>query len=164
MSQNDLNNIITRVTELYYNSTALTSQEAIDAAENIYGLTLIMVRNRINSVSHITLPLVPATIPATRYNPLEKTKVISKKMLDNDCPCECAICQDTPKYKNAVCTDCGHYYCKECWNSWMNTDRSNKNCPTCRKEMPRTTSYKGRESKLLTGPITAPMRSLIIED
>lgn len=82
----------------------------------------------------------------TRYNPLEKTKVIAKKKLDEPCPTECAICQETPKYKDAVCTDCIHYYCKTCWSGWMTTTGSNKSCPTCRKDLPRVTSYKARAS------------------
>jgi len=83
----------------------------------------------------------------TIRNPLEKTVVIAKKKLETACPEICAICQETPKYKDAVCTECNHYYCKPCWESWMNAPRSNKNCPTCRKEMPRTTSYKPRATK-----------------
>ena len=78
-------------------------------------------------------------------NPLEKTKVIAKKKLEEPCPAECAICQETPKFKDAVCTDCEHYYCKTCWTGWMNADGSNKSCPTCRKDMPRTTSYRARK-------------------
>lgn len=84
--------------------------------------------------------------PAIRYNPLEKTKVIAKKKLEEACPTECAICQETPKYKDAVCTDCTHYYCKTCWSGWMTTDGSNKSCPTCRKDLPKVTSYKARAS------------------
>ena len=113
-----------------------------------------------------TAPLRPTT--ATRRNPLEKTVVIAKKKLETNCPSECAICQETPKYKDAVCTECDHYYCKSCWTGWMNAERSNKKCPTCRKDMPRTTSYKARASKAtkpLTGPMTAPLRQvMIIED
>ena len=78
--------------------------------------------------------------------PREKSKVVAKKMLEEACPTECAICQETPKYKNAICTDCNHYYCKVCWDSWINTPNSNKNCPTCRKDMPKITSYKARAS------------------
>jgi hypothetical protein len=99
----------------------------------------------------------PYTAPlrqsATRRNPLEKTVVIAKKKLDTECPTQCAICQETPKYKDAVCTECEHYYCKTCWSGWMNAARSNKKCPTCRKDMPRTTSYKARASTKLTGPL-----------
>jgi hypothetical protein len=98
-----------------------------------------------------TQPLTPEPTPSPRpipaqapYNPGEKSKVISKNMLEESCPQECAICQDTPKYKDAVCTECNHYYCKSCWTSWMNVERSNKKCPTCRKDKPTFTSFRAR--------------------
>jgi hypothetical protein len=83
-----------------------------------------------------------------RYNPIERTVVIAKRKLQEPCPSVCAICQETPKYKDVVCTECDHYYCKTCWNDWMNAELSNKNCPTCRREMPVTTSYRSRVSRL----------------
>ena len=107
----------------------------------------------------------PLHQPATRYNPLEKAKVIAKKKLEEACPTECAICQETPKYKDAVCTECQHYYCKSCWNLWMNAASSNKKCPTCRKDMPRTTSYKARATKAGGPLIQAAARPvMVIED
>jgi hypothetical protein len=71
-------------------------------------------------------------------------KVIARRKLEEPCPAECSICQEIPKYKDAVCTECNHYYCKGCWDSWVNTEGSNKKCPTCRKDMPIITSFKGR--------------------
>jgi hypothetical protein len=79
----------------------------------------------------------------TRIN-VVRTKVIARRKLEEPCPAECSICQETPKYKDAVCTECNHYYCKECWDSWINAEGSNKKCPTCRKDMPIITSFKGR--------------------
>jgi Zinc finger, C3HC4 type (RING finger) len=108
----------------------------------------------------------PLRQPATRYNPLEKAKVIAKKKLDSNCPSECSVCQETPKYKDAICTECEHYYCKTCWTSWMNAIGSNKKCPTCRKDMPRTTSYKARASttKRGTGPLSQRPIMIISDD
>ena len=79
-----------------------------------------------------------------RNNPIERSKVIARRKLEEPCPMECSICQETPKYKDAICTECNHYYCKGCWESWMNAEGSNKKCPTCRKDMPRITVFKGR--------------------
>jgi hypothetical protein len=102
------------------------------------------------------------TTPPSRYNPLEKIKVIAKKKLEEPCPTDCAICQETPKLKDALCTECGHYYCKSCWNTWMDAPTSNKNCPTCRKNMPKTTSYRARASKAKPpGPLTLAARQPI---
>jgi hypothetical protein len=77
-----------------------------------------------------------------RHN--ERSKVIARRKLEEPCPAECSICQETPKYKDAVCTECNHYYCKECLENWMNADGSNKKCPTCRKDIQVITSFKGR--------------------
>jgi hypothetical protein len=89
---------------------------------------------------------VYARLPV-RNNPLEKSKILAKKKLEEACPLSCAICFETPKYKDAVCTECNHYYCKTCWSNWMNAERSNKKCPTCRKDIPITTSFKARATK-----------------
>ena len=83
-------------------------------------------------------------VSPVRNNPVERSKVIARRKLEEACPTECSICQETPKHKDAVCTECNHYYCKGCWQSWMNADGSNKKCPTCRKDMPRITIFKGR--------------------
>ena len=99
--------------------------------------------------------------PLVRRNPLEKTITIAKKKLEEDCPNDCAICQERPKFKNAVCTECEHYYCKTCWTGWMNAERSNKTCPTCRKEMPKITTFRARVS---SKPVAAPARPMIIEE
>ena len=77
-------------------------------------------------------------------NYIVRSKVIARIKLEESCPSECSICQETPKYKDAVCTGCNHYYCKECLENWMNADGSNKKCPTCRKDIQVITSFKGR--------------------
>lgn len=77
----------------------------------------------------------------TTYIATTKVKVISKKRLEENCQSECVICIDTLKYKNAIRTECNHYYCHECWNQWMKCSTS---CPTCRMDRPRTTRFKGR--------------------
>lgn len=83
-------------------------------------------------------------VPPVRNTPIERSKVIARRKLEELCPTECSVCQETPKYKDAVCTECNHYYCKGCWENWMNAEGSNKKCPTCRKDMPRITTFKGR--------------------
>jgi hypothetical protein len=116
--------------------------------------------NRSTPTIQVLAPPQPARRPAlrapppVRRNPLEKSKVISKKKLEEPCPGSCAVCLETPKHKDSICTECNHYFCKPCWNSWMNAERSNKKCPTCRKDMPRTTSFKAR----------AVRRLIVVED
>jgi hypothetical protein len=83
-------------------------------------------------------------VPMINDQPVERSKVIARRKLEEPCPTECSVCQEIPKYKDAVCTECNHYYCKGCWENWMNAEGSNKKCPTCRKDMPRITIFKGR--------------------
>ncbi len=83
-------------------------------------------------------------VPMINDQPVERSKVIARRKLEEPCPTECSVCQEVPKYKDAVCTECNHYYCKGCWENWMTTEGSNKKCPTCRKDMPRITIFKGR--------------------
>lgn len=87
---------------------------------------------------------VERDIDIVSRNHIVRSKVIARRKLEEPCPTECSICQETPKYKDAVCTGCNHYYCKECLENWMNTEGSNKKCPTCRKDIPIITSFKGR--------------------
>lgn len=128
----------------------LFDQLVVNARRMVSG-NLVMSRHQIPIQPQTqTSTLVRTQPPRSNQiirNPLEKTVVIAKKKLETACPEACAICQETPKYKDAVCTECKHYYCKSCWESWMNTPRSNRSCPTCRKDMPRTTSYKPRATK-----------------
>lgn len=74
----------------------------------------------------------------------ERCKIIARRKLEDFCPSDCSICQEIPKYKDAALTECNHYYCKGCWENWMNAEGSNKKCPTCRKDMPIVTTFKGR--------------------
>jgi hypothetical protein len=119
---------------------------------------------RLQQMTATTTPIpVSRTVsrPPVRSNPLENIAIVAKKKLEDDCPNDCAICQERPKFKDAVCTECEHYYCKTCWTGWMDAEGSNKSCPTCRKEMPRTTSYKARAS---SKPVAARARPMIIEE
>jgi hypothetical protein len=94
----------------------------------------------------VDLTQTPATSPRPRPRLVTTTKVMAKKKLEELCPNECAVCQETPKYKDAVCSDCNHYFCKVCWDTWMNAPSSNLTCPTCRKVRPKTTTYRARAS------------------
>jgi hypothetical protein len=113
-------------------------------------LDYIVDYNRNNRIG--TPPIYPIRtyVKIKRQKPQEPneiTKVISKKKLEETCPEECSICRDTPKNKDSICTECNHYFCKPCWSSWINAERSNKSCPNCRKDMPKITSFRARVSK-----------------
>jgi hypothetical protein len=85
--------------------------------------------------------------PTPRPTLVSEVLVVSQEKVEEDCPNECAICQETPKYKDAVCTDCNHYYCKNCWDVWMNALISNHTCPTCRKVAPKTTTFRATPAR-----------------
>lgn len=95
-------------------------------------------------------PALNVTQPALNVTP-STSKVMAKSKLEEPCPTECAICQETPKYKDALCTDCEHYYCKACWDVWMKTPTSNHTCPTCRKVDPKSTIFRARASPKTSG-------------
>lgn len=145
------------------NRREVNNRRNIQGLHDVIGSLNVTIRRPRRQTGPYTAPLRQ---PARRYNPLEKEKVIAKKKLEETCPAVCAICQETPKYKDAVCTECNHYYCKPCWTGWMTAASSNKKCPTCRKDMPRTTSYKARAPTKLTGPLAqaAVRPAMIIED
>ena len=77
---------------------------------------------------------------------VENIEIIDSRLLEEYCPNECVICQEIPKYKAAIRTECNHYYCKTCWDSWMNVTTTNKSCPTCRKDRPTVTAFKAGEN------------------
>ena len=149
-----INNITRRLRDMVSANRSTMAVDPINDAAN----ALHMLRRRL--AGPYTAPLVTQTV--IRYNPAEKSKVISVKKLNEPCPDECAICQEQPKMKDAVCTECKHYFCKVCWTDWMNAPTGNKKCPTCRKDMPRVTSFKARANVKLSGPMSRP--ALIIEE
>jgi hypothetical protein len=149
MSGNKFNEVI----------TSLVALETLSLNRNIYGIT----EDQIESMKQDIFTLINAMVenniqtdtgaivePPRRVPPVKKfpaTKTLSKKRLEEACPCQCVICNETPTFQNAVYTECGHYYCGVCWESWMNSYTSNKKCPTCRKDRPKTTSYQARANR-----------------
>lgn len=149
-------------------------------------VNLIHQQIAIQPLNTVNPTVVPHTSPepynaplrqARRYNPIEKSKAILPSKLEENCPEECAICQDQPKIKDAICTECNHWYCKTCWNDWMNSPTGNKKCPTCRKDMPKVTSFRARKvavrvtdpastrpTKKVRQPVAKRRPALIIED
>jgi hypothetical protein len=98
-------------------------------------------------------PTGPYTAPLRR-NPLEKFKTLSRAALEANCADTCAICFDTHKKGESLTTECCHEFGKECYFNWIESENSNRSCPTCRKYFPRVTMYKPRASRI----------NLIVED
>jgi len=77
----------------------------------------------------------------TKYD----TIMIDKDEFKNASPHECSICLNKPKYKDIKRTDCGHFFCKTCWDAWIGCSSSHGcqiSCPMCRRENPRISLYK----------------------
>ena len=61
---------------------------------------------------------------------------VELKILCEDCP----ICMNKPTKLNSVTTECGHEFCKDCYNEYLAAD-NNKSCPMCRNPNPKITFY-----------------------
>jgi hypothetical protein len=157
-ADNELREAITRIVALHQ-----ISQNSYDVAVNIEAMKEALFET-INNMVNINrqVATAPETQRASRIQPAQRkrfaaVKVLSKKDLEENCVSECSICNDRPKYKNAILTECKHYYCRDCWNEWMHYSTT---CPTCRMNVPRTTSFKGRAApkKATQNPV------IVIED
>jgi hypothetical protein len=91
-------------------------------------------------------PTEPPINTILAYQRRDRPTVIAKKKLESPFTYSCAVCLETPKWEDAILTECQHCYCKSCWTGWMTAPSSNKRCPTCRLLDPMTTSYRARAS------------------
>ncbi|XP_068134511.1 LOW QUALITY PROTEIN: E3 ubiquitin-protein ligase RNF213-like [Hyperolius riggenbachi] len=46
----------------------------------------------------------------------------------------CAICLGDPT--EPVCLDCDHFFCRSCLKKWLESERGDKTCPTCKTKLP----------------------------
>jgi hypothetical protein len=58
----------------------------------------------------------------------------------------CSICLENPDYNNLLKTNCGHYYCKTCYDGWTQlcikqNETYEVTCPYCRKKNPKLQEY-----------------------
>ena len=63
---------------------------------------------------------------------------------------ECAICFEIPPFSKTLKTNCGHYFCRDCYNNWSNTCSNSKQflkttCPCCRKINPSSSLFVIKE-------------------
>lgn len=136
--------------QLNFHENILRSQIRHVARKNDNAMRRLFVRNReIRSVVN------PSEVTHTQVNNsqenrnrragvesnAEKTIALSKSKLENTVTC--AVCLEAPQVKDCIQTECGHYYCKNCWNGWINSERSNKSCPVCRMKTPKIVSFRG---------------------
>jgi len=192
-AHDDYSNIQRRLLDIYERGHLMGPEQLNRAIDGITGQALQMVRRRrLENVppqppiarqsgsGHYTMGIrelndirqagsgpytAPLMAPQERINPLEKTVTIKQSEFYAICADSCAICLEKHKKGDTIMTNCCHEFGKECYNSWMNSPTSNHKCPTCRKDMPRVTSFKVRITRKLTGPLaTSSRRTIIIED
>jgi hypothetical protein len=76
-----------------------------------------------------------------------KNRAIGRAKFESNCKEDCAICLDRHTIGESVITDCGHEFGNQCWETWMINPVGNHSCPSCRKHMPTTTSFKLRTDR-----------------
>lgn len=146
-AENEFNQVLTSIVSLYQISRSNYDGSA-EVVETIKQELFTRITNMVEiNRQYAMRPLISLNRDVHPRKRISTTRTLSKKDLEDSCPDECAICNETPKFKDVIRTECGHYYCGGCWTSWMNSPNSNKNCPICRKNMPKTTSYKARASR-----------------
>ena len=79
-------------------------------------------------------------IDRCRQNPDRKqitfvTKIVKRSVVEAMMPDKCGICLDAHSRGDTITTDCGHDYCKPCFNllaSIKNAEDKDIMCPNCR--------------------------------
>ena len=106
--------------------------------------------------------VVPAPAPAPRVQPVNrmfpvagltklKCKALKKTELDAQMPDSCGICLEVNTRANSIVTDCGHGFCKTCFDQYIESIRLRPrqerqlSCPMCRKFGPKCTEFRGRK-------------------
>lgn len=58
----------------------------------------------------------------------------------------CNVCFETPTIRDACHTNCGHHFCKSCFQNWESATRREPGraitCPVCRAERPTVTEFE----------------------
>jgi hypothetical protein len=84
---------------------------------------------------------------------LQTVRAIGRKRFEAPCDEDCIICYERHIAGESIITDCGHEFGSQCWDSWMSNPEGNHSCPTCRKHLPHTLSFKLRaDSRRRTVP------------
>jgi hypothetical protein len=74
-------------------------------------------------------------------------RAISRKRFEEPCKQDCVICFDRHTAGESIVTECGHEFGTQCWETWMNRPDGNHGCPNCRKQFPKTHSFKLRADR-----------------
>ena len=118
------------------------AQQARAVAQNTVDLT-VPPRAPVLTVDRI--------FPVTGLTKL-KTKALKKSELDAQMPDSCGICMEVNTRAKSIETECGHGFCKECFDQYIDSIRCKPrgerrlNCPMCRKFGPKCTEFRERKT------------------
>jgi Ring finger domain len=80
-----------------------------------------------------------------------KIKALKQIELEAQMPDSCGICMEVNTRGNSVVTECGHGFCKECFDQYIESIRMKSfherelRCPMCRKVGPKCTVFRLRK-------------------
>jgi hypothetical protein len=106
----------------------------------------------------LTVPTRAARVlPVDRMFPVSgltklKSKALKKSELESQMPDNCGICLEVNTRSNSILTDCGHGFCKTCFDQYIESIRVKPRqerqlkCPMCRKFGPKCTEFRPRKA------------------
>jgi len=82
-----------------------------------------------------------------------KTIALKKSELEAQMPDSCGICMEVNTRANSMVTECGHGFCKTCFEQYIESIRAKPTsserelrCPMCRKVGPKCTEFRSRKT------------------
>jgi Ring finger domain len=106
----------------------------------------------------VSVPAPPPRVqPIDRMFPVSgltklKSKALKKSELEAQMPDNCGICLEVNTRSNSILTDCGHGFCKTCFDQYIESIRVKPRqerqlkCPMCRKFGPKCTEFRPRKA------------------
>lgn len=110
-----------------------------------------VAQNTVAAVAPARVQPVDRIFPVTGLTKL-KTKALKKSELDAQMPDSCGICMEVNTRAKSIETECGHGFCKECFDQYIDSIRCKPrgerrlNCPMCRKFGPKCTEFRERKA------------------
>lgn len=122
-------------------------------------------RERAQHARAVAQNTVDLTVTPARVQPVDrifqvtgltklKTKALKKSELEAQMPDSCGICMEVNTRANSIETECGHGFCKACFDQYIDSIRCKPraerrlNCPMCRKFGPKCTEFRPRKAPI----------------
>jgi hypothetical protein len=146
-STNEFRIVQRRILTLYERGPLMETEQLNRAIDGLTNNILEMIRRRREEMIIYSQPNQPPreSIRNKWYYNCNIKHIWNVKDIDLNAPCSenCPICMENHTRGDSLTTSCcGNQYGKDCFIEWMNTEASNKQCPTCRKDYPSIIMYK----------------------